>query len=82
MLTWAIPLPYAVCLLGWTVAEVGRQPWIVYGLMRTTRAVSPVAASQVAVSLVGFVVVYALIGVTAFWLMAQAVRKGPRPVRS
>jgi cytochrome d ubiquinol oxidase subunit I len=63
--------------LGWTVAEVGRQPWIVYGLMRTTRAVSPVASSQVAVSLAAFVVVYALIGITAFWLMAQAVRKGP-----
>ncbi len=77
VLTWAIPLPYAVSLLGWTVAEVGRQPWIVYGLMRTTRAVSPVAASQVAVSLTGFVVVYAFIGITAFWLMAQAVRKGP-----
>jgi cytochrome bd ubiquinol oxidase subunit I len=76
-LLWAIPLPYAVCLLGWTVTEVGRQPWIVYGLMRTTNAVSPVAASQVAVSLAAFVVVYALIGVTAFWLMAQTVRKGP-----
>jgi len=77
VLTWVIPLPYLVCLLGWTVTEVGRQPWIVYGLMKTTRAVSPVAASQVAVSLVAFVVVYALIGILAFWLMAQAVRKGP-----
>ncbi|MGA2107471.1 MAG: cytochrome ubiquinol oxidase subunit I [Syntrophorhabdales bacterium] len=77
VLLWAIPLPYLVSLLGWTVAEVGRQPWIVYGLMRTTRAVSPVASSQVAISLTGFVVVYALIGIIAFWLMAQAVRKGP-----
>lgn len=79
LLMYAIPLPYAVSLLGWTVAEVGRQPWIVYGLMRTTRAVSPVAATQVAVSLIGFIVVYALIGITAFWLMAQTVRKGPGP---
>jgi len=77
VLLWAIPLPYLVSLLGWTVAEVGRQPWIVYGLMRTTRAVSPVASSQVAISLAAFVIVYALIGLTAFWLMAQAVRKGP-----
>ncbi|MGD0489059.1 MAG: cytochrome ubiquinol oxidase subunit I [Syntrophorhabdales bacterium] len=77
VLLYAIPLPYAVSLLGWTVAEVGRQPWVVYGLMRTTRAVSPVASSQVAVSLAAFVVVYALIGITAFWLIAQAVRKGP-----
>ncbi len=40
---YLIPLPYILCGLGWTVAEMGRQPWIVYGLMRTQAAVSPVA---------------------------------------
>lgn len=76
-LMWAIPLPYLTCLLGWTVSEVGRQPWIVYGLMKTAQAASPVSASQVLISLVAFVVIYGLIGVTAFWLMAAAVKKGP-----
>jgi cytochrome bd ubiquinol oxidase subunit I len=77
MLLYAIPLPYIVNGLGWTVTEVGRQPWIVYGLMKTSKAVSPIAASQVAVSLAAFIIIYTIIGVVAFWLMAQAVRKGP-----
>jgi cytochrome bd ubiquinol oxidase subunit I len=76
VLLYFIPVPYFVCLAGWTVSEVGRQPWIVYGLMRTSDAVSPVAVSQVAVSLVAFVVVYTIIGCAAFWLMARAVRRG------
>jgi cytochrome d ubiquinol oxidase subunit I len=73
----AIPFPYIACELGWTVAEVGRQPWIVYGLMKTSDAVSPVAASQVGTSLVAFVLVYSLLGLAAFLLMARAARKGP-----
>ncbi|OPY67489.1 MAG: Cytochrome bd ubiquinol oxidase subunit 1 [Syntrophorhabdaceae bacterium PtaU1.Bin034] len=77
LLLYAIPLPYIACSLGWTVAEVGRQPWIVYGLMRTTHAVSPVAGSQVAISFAAFLLIYTLIGITAFWLMAQTVKKGP-----
>jgi cytochrome d ubiquinol oxidase subunit I len=74
---YLIPLPYILCALGWTVAEVGRQPWIVYGLMRTQAAVSPVAGSQVAVSLAAFVVVYTIIGIIAFRLMAHAAARGP-----
>lgn len=73
----AIPIPYVTCALGWTVAEVGRQPWIVYGLMKTADAVSPVAMLQVGVSLAAFVLVYSVLGILAFFLMAQAVRKGP-----
>ena len=41
---WLIPLPYIATEAGWVLAEVGRQPWIVYGLMRTADAASPVAA--------------------------------------
>lgn len=77
IMVYTIPLPYITCTFGWTVTEVGRQPWIVYGLMKTSQAVSPVAASQVAISLLAFVVVYSLIGFLAFSLMAQAARKGP-----
>lgn len=79
LVLWATPLPYIACALGWTVAEVGRQPWIVYGLMRTSDAVSPIAASQVAVSLAAFVLLYSLLGVLAFWLMARHIKAGPEP---
>jgi len=47
---FAIPLPYLAIEAGWVVAEVGRQPWIVYGLMKTSDAVSPIVTSQVAFS--------------------------------
>jgi cytochrome d ubiquinol oxidase subunit I len=77
IMVYAIPLPYITCAFGWTVTEVGRQPWIVYGLMKTSQAVSPVAVSQVFVSLLAFIVVYSLIGLLAFSLMVQAARKGP-----
>jgi cytochrome d ubiquinol oxidase subunit I len=77
LMLFAIPLPYIANQLGWVVAEVGRQPWIVYGLMRTSDAASPVAASQVWVSLVGFILVYGLLGVIGFYLIAKFAAKGP-----
>jgi cytochrome d ubiquinol oxidase subunit I len=73
----AIPLPYLGLALGWTVAEVGRQPWIVYGLMRTADAVSPVPAGNVAVSLGAFIVVYSLLGLIAVYLMRKYACQGP-----
>ena len=76
---YAIPLPYVALQAGWIVTEVGRQPWIVYGLMRTSAAVSPIAASQVAVSFVAFIVVYGLLGGVAFYLIAKNARRGPEP---
>jgi len=57
----AIPLPYIAIECGWCLAEVGRQPWIVYGLMKTSAAVSPIAVSQVAVSFIAFLVLYAVL---------------------
>ena len=77
LLAWAIPLPYLANLLGWTLSEVGRQPWIVYGVMRTADAVSPVSASQVAVSAVAFILVYSLLGAADFYLLAKYARRGP-----
>jgi cytochrome d ubiquinol oxidase subunit I len=80
IMLYAIPFPYITCALGWTVTELGRQPWIVYGLMKTTDAVSPVAASQVGVSLVAFILVYSLLGIAAFALMARSARQGPQRI--
>jgi cytochrome d ubiquinol oxidase subunit I len=74
---FAIPLPYIAIEMGWVLAEVGRQPWIVYGLMKTSDAVSPIDVSQVAVSLIAFIAVYGLLGATAFYLIVKNAKKGP-----
>jgi cytochrome d ubiquinol oxidase subunit I len=79
IMLYAIPLPYIASEAGWAVAEVGRQPWVVYGLMRTADAVSPISGSQVMVSLVAFVVVYSLLGAAAFYLIGKYARRGPVP---
>lgn len=73
----AIPLPYLGMQVGWTVAEVGRQPWIVYGLMRTSDAVSPIATGQVAASLAAMVLLYSLLGAAGAYLMFTKARSGP-----
>lgn len=75
----AIPLPYLAIQFGWIVAEVGRQPWIVYGLMKTADAASPIAVSQVATSLVAFLLIYGLLGLIGLYLMVEHVKKGPEP---
>jgi cytochrome bd ubiquinol oxidase subunit I len=77
LLVWAIPLPYLANELGWTLSEVGRQPWIVYGVMRTSDAVSPIATTQVAFSVIGFIVVYTLLGMADFYLLFTNARRGP-----
>jgi cytochrome d ubiquinol oxidase subunit I len=74
---FSIPLPYIACELGWVLAEVGRQPWIVYGLMKTSDAVSPIATSQVTISFIAFILVYGLLGAVGFYLITHFARKGP-----
>ena len=75
----AVPLPYLAIEMGWVLAEVGRQPWIVHGLLKTADAASPVAASQVMTTLVGFILIYGLLGLAGFYLIADFARKGPQP---
>jgi cytochrome d ubiquinol oxidase subunit I len=77
IMLFAIPLPYLAIEFGWVLAEVGRQPWIVYGLMRTSDAASPIAGSQVLFSLIGFIVVYGLLGAIGFYLITTNAKKGP-----
>lgn len=79
IMLWAIPLPYVAIETGWLVAEIGRQPWIVYGLMKTSQAVSPIAGYQVIISLVGFIVIYALLGSVGLFLLVKQAKKGPEP---
>ena len=63
----AWPLGFVALLAGWMVTEIGRQPWIAYGVLRTSEAVSPVGAAQVLVSLVLFVVVYFVVFSIGIW---------------
>ena len=77
IMLFSIPLPYIASELGWVLAEVGRQPWIVYGLMKTSDAVSPIAVSQVTISFIAFILVYGLLGAVGFYLITHFARKGP-----
>lgn len=77
LMVFAIPLPYIAIQLGWIVTEMGRQPWAVYGLMRTADAVSrTVTPAQVWLSLGGFTLFYAALGIVDIWLLAKYARKG------
>lgn len=76
----AIPLPYIAIEAGWILAEVGRQPWIVYGLMRTADAASPISSAQVISSLVAFVLVYGLLGAVGYYLIGKNAITGPEPI--
>jgi cytochrome d ubiquinol oxidase subunit I len=77
IMLYAIPLPYIAIQFGWLVTELGRQPWIVYGLVRTSDAASPITASQVAVSFTAFLLVYGILGAAGFYLIYQKAKKGP-----
>jgi cytochrome d ubiquinol oxidase subunit I len=78
IILYSIPLPYIAMQIGWIVAEVGRQPWIVYGLMKTSDAVSKsITVGQVVMSLIGFTLLYGLLGVVDIYLLAKYARKGP-----
>ena len=73
----AIPAVYLALEAGWFVREVGRQPWLVYGLLRTSEGASTLTTGSVLWSLTGFVLIYALIGITAFVFARRIAIEGP-----
>ena len=74
---WSIPLPWIAAECGWIVAEVGRQPWVIEGVLPTAVAVSNLGASTVLATIVGFVLIYTVLFVIEMKLMLKAIRKGP-----
>lgn len=73
-----IPVPYVAGQLGWIVAEVGRQPWIVYGMLKTSDAVSrSIDTAQVIASLAGFTFLYGGLGIVDVYLLVKNARKDP-----
>jgi cytochrome d ubiquinol oxidase subunit I len=75
---YSLPLPYIATQVGWIVAEVGRQPWIVYGLLKTNDAVSKnLTIGDVVLTLGIFIVLYTALAVLDFTLLTYYARKGP-----
>lgn len=78
VLMLAFPFPYIATTAGWMTAELGRQPWLVYGLMRTAHGTSPrVSAGSVAFSTLGYMGLYTVLGLLFLFLVGRAIAKGP-----
>ncbi|MNR83166.1 Cytochrome bd ubiquinol oxidase subunit 1 [compost metagenome] len=71
------PSGFIALLAGWFTTEVGRQPWIIYGVMRTKDALSPVSAEQVGLTLIIFVIVYFIVFGVGIYYMLKLMHKGP-----
>ncbi|WP_066042866.1 cytochrome ubiquinol oxidase subunit I [Herbiconiux solani] len=75
---WAFPLSLGAMIVGWIFTEMGRQPWIVFSLLKTSDAVSPgITGLDVLISLVAFTVIYGSLAVVEFKLIKKAIQKGP-----
>jgi cytochrome bd ubiquinol oxidase subunit I len=74
---WILPLPWLAAEVGWFIAEHGRQPWAIEGVLPTFLAVSPIPVSSVALSLAGFVVFYTVLAVIDVFLLKKYVKLGP-----
>ena len=82
MLVWSIPLPLFACQLGWIAAEVGRQPWIVYKLMKTKDAFSAtLSGGEVLFSLILFAIIYFALGVLYLFLLTREINHGPESAK-
>ena len=72
------PLGFVAVVAGWTTTEVGRQPWTVYGLLRTADSISPsLTGTDVLISLVGYMIVYLIMFPAGLLIMGRLVRRGP-----
>jgi cytochrome bd ubiquinol oxidase subunit I len=81
VLLLAFPFPYIATTAGWMTAELGRQPWVVYGLMRTRDAASPaVHSGTVLFTLIGFTGLYFVLGVLFLFLIGREIGHGPVPL--
>ena len=77
MALFAVPLPWIAAEVGWFVAEFGRQPWIIEGVLPTFLATSSLGISDLILTITGFTVVYGILAVIEVKLMLAAIRKGP-----
>jgi cytochrome d ubiquinol oxidase subunit I len=76
-LSWSSPLGFIAVVAGWTTTEVGRQPWTVYGVMRTAHSVTPsLTGVDVLLSLLGYITVYLIMFPTGLWFITRIIRGG------
>jgi cytochrome d ubiquinol oxidase subunit I len=84
---WALmlsaPFPFIANTAGWTTAELGRQPWLIYGIVRTSQGSSPlVSAGNALFTLIGFMGMYTVLGILYLFLMYRELHRGPAPLLS
>ena len=79
--TWMMLAPFLANSFGWIFTEVGRQPWVVYGLLKTSKAVSLLSPGYVGASLVGFTAIYSFLAVIEIGLMVR-LAKVPPPIET
>jgi cytochrome d ubiquinol oxidase subunit I len=80
ILMLSVPLPFIANTAGWMTAELGRQPWLIYGLMRTVHGVSPrVGAGNAWFTLIGFTGLYAVLAILWLFLVYREIELGPDP---
>jgi cytochrome d ubiquinol oxidase subunit I len=82
LLLWVLmlmlPFPYIATTAGWITAEVGRQPWLIYGIMRTPAGVSPhVSAGNALFTLIGFMGIYTVLAILFLFLVSREIEEGP-----
>ncbi len=77
LFTWLSPAGFVAVLAGWYVTEIGRQPWLVYGVMRRSEGFSGIPAASVSVSLAAFLVAYSFIFGFGGWYLWKLIRTGP-----
>ncbi len=74
----ALPFPYIATTAGWITAEVGRQPWLIYGILRTSEGTSArVASSSALFTLIGFMGIYTVVGILFLFLVGREIEHGP-----
>jgi cytochrome d ubiquinol oxidase subunit I len=78
ILMLAFPFPYIATTAGWMTAEMGRQPWLIYGMERTAAGTSPlVSGGNVAFSALGFMGMYLVMGLLFLYLVMRQIERGP-----
>ena len=74
---FSLPLPWIAAEMGWIVAEHGRQPWVIEGILPTFLGISPISYNHVLTSLIGFIILYTTLLVVDLYLMIKYVKIGP-----
>jgi len=81
VLYW-IPMPWIACMCGWTVAEYGRQPWTIYGVLPTHLSASSLSRGDLIFSLSGFIFIYTVLFIIELWLMLKYAKLGPSTLQT